>query len=175
MYKVFDTLGIKSWDDDEPFAVYGLIAESFELADDKLSLTVRLRPEARFADGVPLTADDVVFSYNLIFDPDVNPGARLAWANVRSVERIDEHTVRFAFKTYSRDVPITVTYLTVYPKHIYGAPGRRLTDFNEVLPVGSGPMRWNPIRSENVLCSDAATTTGRRSFPTARDSSTGST
>ncbi|MBL7076390.1 MAG: hypothetical protein ISS31_02860 [Kiritimatiellae bacterium] len=139
-YKVFDTLGIKSWDDDEPFAVYGYLAESFELADDKLSMTVYLRPEARFSDGAPLTADDVVFSYNLLFDPDVNPGGRLSYKNVRTVERVDTHTVRFLFKQYTRDLPITVTYLTVYPKHIYGAPGKRLgKDFDNVLPIGSGP------------------------------------
>ncbi|HAS84092.1 MAG TPA: hypothetical protein DCS43_15780, partial [Verrucomicrobia bacterium] len=46
---------------------------SFEIADDKTSMTIRLRPEARFADGQPVTADDVVFSYQLLFDPDVNP------------------------------------------------------------------------------------------------------
>jgi len=139
-YKVFDTLGIKSWDDEEPFAVYGYLAESFELADDNLSMTVYLRPEARFADGVPLTADDVVFSYNLLFDPDVNPAARLSWKNVRTVERVDAHTVRFLFNAYTRDLPITVSYLTVYPKHIYGVPGKRLgQDFDDVLPIGSGP------------------------------------
>lgn len=138
--KVFDTLGIKSWDDDEPFAVYGLIAESFELSDDKSSLTVRLRPEARFADGEPLDADDVVFSYDLLFDPNVNPAARLRMANVESCEKLDDHTVRFTFTSYSRDLPISVAYLTVYPEHIYGVPGVNLAeDFNDEFPIGSGP------------------------------------
>jgi len=138
--RVFDTLGIKSWDDDEPFAVYGLLAQYFELADDKLSMTVYLRPEARFADGVPVTADDVVFSFNVLFDPDMNPGGRLSLQNVRTVERLDDHTVRFLFKEYTRDLPIAVTYLTIYPKHIYGLPGKNLGhDFDKVLPVGSGP------------------------------------
>lgn len=140
MYRIFDTLGIKSWDDDEPFAVYGLLAESFDLADDKLSMVVRLRPEARFADGEPVLADDVVFSYDLLFDPNVNPAARLSWANVKSVEAVDDHTVKFTFTEYSRDLPITVTYLTVYPRHVYGVPGANLgKDFDDVLPVGSGP------------------------------------
>lgn len=140
LYKVFDTLGIKSWDDDEPFSVYGLLAESFELSDDRLSMTVRLRPEARFADGEPVLADDVVFSYDLLFDPNVNPATRLSFTNVESVRALDERTVRFTFKQYTRDLPITVTYLEIYPKHIYGVPGVNLAeDFNEVLPVGSGP------------------------------------
>jgi len=136
----FDTLGIKSWDDDEPFSVYGLVAQAFELADDKTSLTVYLRPEARFSDGAPLTADDVVFSYELIFDPNVNPAARLQYQNVDRIEKLDRHTVRFHFKHYTRDLPIWLTYLVIYPRHVYGVPGVDLAnDFTEEPPVGSGP------------------------------------
>lgn len=138
-YALFDTLGTKSWDDDEPYAVYGILAEYFEIADDKKSMKIYLRKEAKFSDGKPVTADDVVFSYNLLYDPYVSPAKRLAWKNVSKVVKLDKHTVRFDFKKYTRDLPITVSYLVVYPKHIYGEPGKSLKDFDKMIPVGSGP------------------------------------
>lgn len=137
---VYEPLGIKSWDDDEPFSVYGLLAESFELADDKMSMIVRLRPGAKFADGQPVTADDVVFSYEVMFDPNVSPAFKLRYKDIATCTKIDERTIQFEFKRYARDLPISVAYLTIYPKHIYGIPGKNLgEDFNETLPIGSGP------------------------------------
>jgi len=138
----FEALGIKSWDDDEAYSVYGLIAESFELADDKSSLTVRLRPEARFSDGEPVTADDVVFSYELLFDPDVNPALQLHMKPVERFVKVDDHTVRVDFKYFTRDLPVYVSRLVIYPAHVYGRPGVNLgEDFRDSLPVGSGPYR----------------------------------
>ena len=61
---LFDSLMVRA--QDEPDAVYGLIAESAELADDKMSVTFYLRPEARFRDGTPVTADDVVFTFETL-------------------------------------------------------------------------------------------------------------
>lgn len=140
LYAVFDSLGTKSWDDDEPYSMYGLIAESFELADDRTSMTIRLRPQARFADGVPLTAEDVVFSYELAFDPGVNPKMRITLRNVENFEKIDDHTVKVHFKQFSRDLPVHVASMLIYPKHIYGVPGVDLAnDFNDKKPIGSGP------------------------------------
>jgi len=138
----FEALGIKSWDDDEAYSVYGLLAVSFEIADDKTSMTIRLRPEARFADGQPVTADDVVFSYQLLFDPDVNPALRLHLKPVDRMVAVDALTVRADFNTFSRDLPIYVARLVIYPRHVYGRPGVNLgADFQTVPPVGSGPYR----------------------------------
>ena len=138
----FEALGIKSWDDDEAYSVYGLLAESFELADDRSSLTVRLRPEARFSDGEPVTADDVIFSYELLFDPDMNPALRLHLKHIKGMVKVDAHTVRVDFKQFSRDLPIYVCRIVIFPKHVYGEPGINLgEDFREAYPVGSGPYR----------------------------------
>lgn len=149
----FEALGIKSWDDDEAYSVYGLLAESFELADDKRSMTIRLRPEARFSDGVPVTADDVVFSYALLFDPDVNPALHLHLKPVERIVAVDEHTVRVDFKYYTRDLPVYVSRLVVYPRHVYGRPGVNLgEDFLDAPPVGSGPYRVKScIMGERIL------------------------
>jgi len=138
----FEALGIKSWDDDEAYSVYGLLAESFELADDKKSLTIRLRPEARFSDGVPVTADDVVFSYELLFDPDINPALSLHMKPVERFVKVDDHTIRVEFKYFTRDLPVYVSRLVIYPRHIYGRPGVNIgSDFREERPIGSGPYR----------------------------------
>src|SRR5690606_16756623 len=61
---LFDTLMARAMD--EPDAVYGLVAETADLADDGMSVTFKLRPEAKFADGSPVTAEDVVFSFDTI-------------------------------------------------------------------------------------------------------------
>ena len=111
----FEPLGIKSWSDDEAFSVYGLLAEHFEIADDKTSMTIYLRPEARFSDGQPVTADDVVFSYELLYDPDANPADKIYWKGVDRMAKIDQHTVKVFFSEYRRDLPIWIPYLTVYP------------------------------------------------------------
>ncbi len=137
---VFQNLGIKSWDDDEAYSVYGVLAERFVLAPDKKSMVIHLRPEARFADDQPVTADDVIFSYDLLFHPDVNPGIKLAFKGIGGVEKIGEHAVNVTFTYVERALPLSLAFLTIYPKHIYGAPGKMLgKDFDDVLPVGSGP------------------------------------
>ena len=66
---VFETLMLSSPDPDEPFSVYGLLAEKAAIAADRLSVTYWLNPKARFSDGRPVTADDVVFTFNLFQDP----------------------------------------------------------------------------------------------------------
>ncbi len=138
----FEALGIKSWDDDEAYSLYGLLAESFELADDRSALTIRLRPEARFSDGQPVTADDVIFSYELLYDPDINPALRLHLKHITRMVKEDEHTVRVEFEHFTRDLPVYVCRMVIFPKHVYGKPGVNLgEDFQEAYPVGSGPYR----------------------------------
>jgi ABC-type oligopeptide transport system substrate-binding subunit len=137
----WEVLATKSWDDDEPYALYGLLAKSFELADDKKSLVITLRPEARFSDGEPVTADDVVFSYDVLSDPGYPPGATAKWRDISKVEKLDKHRVKLHFKKWRRDLLIsTLSYWQIYPKHIYGKPGVNLAkDFLLKNPIGSGP------------------------------------
>ncbi len=141
VWTCWEVLATKSWDDDEPYALYGLLAESFELADDKKSLIITLRPEAKFSDGVPVTADDVVFSYEVLFHPDFPPGRTSKWKDVLKVEELDERRVKLHFKTWRRDLLTSLlSYFQIYPKHVYGKPGVDLgNDFLLAKPVGSGP------------------------------------
>ena len=70
---VFQNAMDSSADDNEPFSQYGNLVEKAEVSDDHLSLTYYLYKQANFSDGHPLTADDFVFSFNLIQDPQYHP------------------------------------------------------------------------------------------------------
>ena len=124
---------------DEPDAVYGLIAESAELADDKMSVTFYLRPEAKFRDGTPVTADDVVFTLETLKTKG-HPRFQLSLKDVAGAAALDPHTVKYQFQGENvRDLPVLVATLPVFSKAYYTA-----NDFlKESLdpPLGSGPYQ----------------------------------
>ncbi|MGI9373258.1 MAG: extracellular solute-binding protein [Hyphomicrobiales bacterium] len=132
---LFDTLMARA--SDEPDAVYGLVSETAEVADDDKSVTFYLRKEAKFADGTPVTAEDIVFSFNTIKEKG-HPAIALSLALVEKVEALDDHTVKFSFSEPSRDMPLTVaTGIPVLSKAYYTE-----NDFSKTTltpPLGSGP------------------------------------
>ncbi|MFC1477912.1 extracellular solute-binding protein [Candidatus Margulisiibacteriota bacterium] len=137
---VFETLVDGSADEDEAFSQYGLLAEKITLPKDRMSITYHLNKKAKFSDGEPLTADDVVFSFNLIKDPEYAPFYKAYFADVLKVEKIDDHTVTFHFKKFNQELPLIMGQLSILPKHIYGIPGKKFgKDFDNMIPVGSGP------------------------------------
>ena len=137
---VFETLMDGSSDINEHFSQYGLLAESVQLADDRMSVTYYLNKNAMFSDGKSVTADDVVFSYNLINEPGYNPGIRSYFKDIKQVVKVDDLTVRIEFLKYNQELPLIVGQVSILPKHIYGAEGKSFDkDFDNVLPVGSGP------------------------------------
>ena len=132
---LFDSLMVRAWD--EPDAVYGLVAASADLADDRKSVTFRLRPEAKFADGSPLTADDVVFSFDTLKTKG-HPRYRLALRDVTKAEAIDKHTVRYGFQgARTRDLPLYVATLPIFSKTFYATNKFDATSLEP--PLGSGP------------------------------------
>ena len=122
---------------DEPDAVYGLVAESAEVADDGKSVTFYLRPEAKFADGTPLTADDVVFSFDTLKNKG-HPIYHQTLQDVVKAEALDPHTVRYTFSgDLVRDLPLTVATLPIFSKAYYAA--RPFEETTLDAPLGSGP------------------------------------
>ena len=91
---VFETLMARNWD--EPFGLYGLLAESIETGPDREWVEFTLRPEARFSDGSPVTVEDVIWSMQTLAEHGL-PRYRNAWEKVASVEQTGERSVRFAF------------------------------------------------------------------------------
>ncbi len=137
---VFETLMDGSVDIEEHFSQYGRLAESVQLADDRLSITYFLNKNAKFSDGKPVTADDVVFSYNLINEPGYNPAYKSYFSDIKQTVKIDDYTVKLEFEKYNQELPLIVGQVSILPKHIYDAEGKNFDkDFDNVLPVGSGP------------------------------------
>jgi microcin C transport system substrate-binding protein len=135
--QIYDTLLTENFD--EPFSVYGLLAEGLRLDPDRHWIEFDLRPEARFHDGEPVTADDVVFSFKLLVE-EGNPFYRGYYSEVEDVVALDRHTVRFEFAgNESRELPLIVGQLPILPKHYWEE-----RDFS--VPTlarhpGSGPYR----------------------------------
>ena len=122
---------------DEPDAMYGLVAETADLAADRGSITFRLRDAARFADGSPVTAEDVVFTFTSLKEKG-HPSYRINLRDVVKAEAIDRMTVRFTFQgDQLRDLPSAVAGLPVLPRSFYDTQ-----PFGETflkVPLGSGP------------------------------------
>ena len=92
---VSESLMQRSWD--EPFSLYGLIAESITVPDDRSWVEFTLRPKARWHDGVPITPADVLFSWQTLRDHG-RPNHRSYYGKVAHAEQTGERTVRFTFK-----------------------------------------------------------------------------
>ena len=136
---VFQNAMDSSADDDEPFSQYGNLVEKAEVSGDHLSLTYHLYKQAKFSDGHPLTADDFVFSFNLIKDPQYHPIYKEYFKDIKSIEKIDAHTVRYHFAIHNQELPLITGQMIIFPKHIYGAKGKSFgADFDD-MGVGSGP------------------------------------
>ena len=139
---LFDSLMTRA--QDEPDAVYGLIAESAEVADDGKSATFYLRPEAHFSDGTPVTADDVVFSFETLKEKG-HPLFSQTLRDVEKAEAIDPATVRYTFKgELVRDLPLTVAELPVFSKAYY--TGKAFDETTLESPLGSGPYLVDDFR-----------------------------
>lgn len=132
---VFQELGDQTLD--EPFTTYPGLAESFDVAADKLSMTIKLRAQAKFSDGQAVTADDVVFSYNLFKSDKVRPFYKFYWADIKAVTAEDKLTVKMTFEKVNPELALIATQLPVLPKHVYGK-GDFAKDFSQKA-VGSGP------------------------------------
>ncbi|MGB6970432.1 MAG: extracellular solute-binding protein [Methyloceanibacter sp.] len=139
---LFDTLMTRATD--EPDAVYGLVAENAEIADDAMSVTFKLRPEAKFNDGSTITADDVVFSFDALKTKG-HPIYAQMLHDVVTAEALDPHTVRYSFKgSLTRDLPLTVAGLPILSKAYYATRDFAATTLDP--PLGSGPYTVGDVR-----------------------------
>jgi len=128
---------------------YGLLAESLEYDRGKTWVIFHMRPEARFADGTPVTAHDVVFSHNLFLDQGLRSYAEAVRRRVTSAEALDDHTVRFEFAEgiSRRSLIDQVGGTPVFPRAWYAETGARLDEPRLEAAPGSGPYQ---VRSSEV-------------------------
>ena len=139
---IYDTLTVHALD--EPFTEYGLLSETLDLAPDRAHLIHRLRPEARWHDGRPVTAADVVFTLNLI-KTQGHPFLRGYYRGVEKAEALDEHTVRFDFAPgVNRELALIIGQMSVLPKHYWQDRDFEKTTLEP--PLGSGPYRIADVK-----------------------------
>ncbi|QIB33737.1 extracellular solute-binding protein [Ancylobacter pratisalsi] len=147
MQLIYDTLMAPA--SDEVATEYGLLAEAVSYPADFASVTYRLRPEAKWHDGQPVTADDVVWSFETLIKN--NPRQAYYYSHVKSVAKTGEREVTFTFdQAGNRELPQIVGQLRVMPKHWWtandasGKP-RDIGQSTLEAPLGSGPYRVKEI------------------------------
>jgi len=124
---------------DEPFTEYGLIAESIETPPDRSWVIFTLRPEARWHDGEPITADDVIFSLETLKTKG-HPFYRFYYQSIVEAEKLGERKVRFTFaEGDNRELPLIAGQLPILPKHYWESRDFARTTLEP--PLGSGPYR----------------------------------
>ncbi|MBD3669981.1 MAG: ABC transporter substrate-binding protein [Gammaproteobacteria bacterium] len=139
--------------DPETLEYVGLLARSWTTSKNGLTFTFSLRRDVKFSDGQPLTAEDVVFSYDMVMNPRIDaPGLRAYLQKIESVKAIDEYTVVFKLKEPYFNSLSLVGSMKILPKHFYQSYVANPESYNQSkgLLMGSGPYRlsdpkgWTP-------------------------------
>ncbi|TFZ00871.1 ABC transporter substrate-binding protein [Ramlibacter henchirensis] len=144
---MFDSL--LTGNSDEPTTAYGLLAEDVEAAPDGRSATFRLRPQARFHDGKPVLAADVVHSFRTLISKEAAPQYRTIYAEVRQAVAVDDRTVRFEFESPNPELPLVVGGMPVFSRE--WGKGKPFDQIVSEVPIGSGPYRIaNPRMGRDI-------------------------
>ena len=166
---VYESLLARAFD--EPFSLYGLLAEKVEVSDDRSWISFTINKSAKFSDGKPLTVDDVIFSHALLRDKG-RPNHRTYYSKVTKVEKIGTDTVKFTFNNDGdREMPLIMGLMPVLPKHLITEENFEKTTLES--PVGSGPYIVNRIvagkqilfkKNPDYWAKDLAVTKGHFNF-----------
>ncbi len=156
---------------DEPFTLYGLIAETIDVADDKRSVTFDVNAKAAFSDRRPVTADDVIFSFELLKTKG-RPNHRTYFSKVSGAEKLGERRVRFTFQDASdRELPLILGLMPILAKHATNPETFEQTTMTPL--AGSGPYTVSRIdagrsisyaRDPNYWGRDLSVAKGRFNF-----------
>lgn len=132
---VYETLMARAYD--EPFTLYGLIAETVETPPDRSWVEFTLNPKAKFSDGTPITVDDVIFSHAVLMERG-RPNHRSYYKKVAKVEKTGERSVRFTFDdSGDREMPLIMGLMPILPSHALTPESFEQTTLDP--PLGSGP------------------------------------
>jgi microcin C transport system substrate-binding protein len=162
-----DSLMVES--QDESGVYYGLLAESVTIPDDASWAIFTLRPEARWHDGVPVTAADVVWSWETVRDK-AEPFLKSFFRDVTGAEALDDHRVRFTFAGRNTRKPIgqVANALPILPKHWWTANGRDVGENTVEPPLGSGPYRIVSVDPGRTLAWERVPDYWGRDLPVSR-------
>jgi peptide/nickel transport system substrate-binding protein len=137
---VVESLMVRGYD--EPFTLYGLLAKSVETDAARTHVTFTLDPEARFSDGKPVTAEDVVFTWRLLRDHG-RPNHRIYYSKVTKADVIGERQVRFDLAGDDRELPLILALMPVLAKHAIDPENFEDTSMTPL--VGSGPYHVSQV------------------------------
>lgn len=143
-----DTLGYSPADDTA--TVYPLIAKEFDLPKDKSYIGFILDERAKFRDGTPVLADDVIFSFNALIEKG-SPLYKVYYGDVEKVEKINDRHVRFVFKKGSnnRELPLILSQIKIYSAKDW--QGKDFSKPSLNIPMGSGPYRLEKFEPNKYL------------------------
>lgn len=140
---LYDTLTVSSAD--EPFTHYGLVAQSIEYPEDRSWAIFHLDKAAKFHDGHPITAEDVVFTYNLLIEKG-NPFYGFYYADIVKVSALDDQRVKFEYKPGASQETLLITgQLVILPKHFW--QDKDFSDATLTIPLGSGPYQIKSVEA----------------------------
>ncbi|HBR69595.1 MAG TPA: hypothetical protein DEA55_09495, partial [Rhodospirillaceae bacterium] len=130
-----------------PFTLYGVLAETVEMGKDRDWIAFNLRPEAKWHDGQPITADDVVWTFNTLMEKGT-PFFKAYYHDVKSVTAVTERRVKFEFAVKGNaELPLIVAEMAVLPKHYWTAEGRDFGVTSLEPPLGSGPYKIGKVEA----------------------------
>ncbi len=159
---------------DEPDSLYGLVAESIEYPEDRSWAIFNMRPEAKFSDGTQVTAEDVVFSFNVLIEKGI-PSYKVTLSDFEKVEALDTHKVKFTFRegAATRELPMTAGSLPIFSKAYYA--DRDFAESTLDPPLGSGAYVLDKVdpgktisyrRRDDYWGADLPINQGRENFDT---------
>ena len=144
---VFESLLMRSAD--EPFTLYGFIAETVETPPDRGWVEFTISPKAKFSDGQPVTVDDVIFSLELLRDKG-RPNYRSYYSKVERIERIGDRGVRFHIENaHDRELPLILGLMPVLPKHAINPETFDKSTLKT--PIGTGPYLVAEVHAPNYV------------------------
>lgn len=140
---IYESLMQNAWD--EPFTLYGVIAESITVAPDKSWVTFKIRDEAKWHDGKPITSDDVKWSFETLTEKG-QPFFKAYWHDVASITTDGPKSVTFNFSVKGNaELPLIIAEMSILPKHYWTAEGRDFSQTSLEPPLGSGPYKIGKV------------------------------
>ncbi|NCO02756.1 MAG: ABC transporter substrate-binding protein [Alphaproteobacteria bacterium] len=146
---VYDSLMEQSLD--EPFSMYGLLAETIELPESRQWVAFNINPLAKWADGLPVTAHDVVWTFNTVLE-NGQPFFKAYYGDVTKVEATSDSRVKFTFKHGDNaELPLIIAQMSILPKHYWTAQGRNFSATSLDAPLGSGPYAVSKVEAGRTI------------------------
>ncbi len=118
------------------------LAKSWSWSEDNLELTVKLREDVTFSDGEPMDADDVIFTWKTLMNPEITDGhTRAYYRHGKNVEKIDQYTVRWTFEKVFYENFLRAMEVPVHPEHFFEGRSEQEIRNSTALVMGTGPYR----------------------------------